>query len=206
MDIILASASPRRRELLEQIGIDFRVEVSNLPEHTTQTEPDKVVCDLSAQKADNVWKKLVEEGNDMTDKVVIGADTIVSAWGTILGKPSDAEDAFRMLSSLQGRTHQVYTGVTLYWMQKGVRHHSTFVECTDVTMYPMTEKQIREYIATGEPMDKAGAYGIQGKCAAFIECICGDYYNVVGLPIGHLYQELRNKIEVRLSAAESEEK
>ncbi len=189
--IILASASPRRKELLEQIGLSFEIVVSNMPEQTKETEGSEIVKDLSRQKADHVWKKLEDEGADLEDTVVIGADTVVSIWGQILGKPSDEDDARRMLSMLQGRTHQVFTGVTFFWMQEGSRRHKSFYECTDVTMYPMSPDEITDYIATGEPDGKAGAYAIQGLCAAYIQAICGDYNNVVGLPVGRLYQELR---------------
>ena len=125
------------------------------------------------------------------DALVIGADTIVAADGKILGKPHSREEAFAMLSMLQGRTHQVYTGVALILKESGAERRQVFSEKTDVTMYSMTEQEIRAYINTGEPMDKAGAYGIQGRAAIYIERIDGDYNNVVGLPIARLYQELK---------------
>lgn len=191
--LVLASASPRRKELLEQIGLEFTIHVSDLPEETRKTRAEEVVRELSRQKAAHVWEELEQAGEDLADTVVIGADTVVSVWGEVLGKPKDREDAFRMLDTLQGRTHQVYTGVTIYWMQEDTRHHITFYECTDVTMYPMDSEEIEAYIATGEPMDKAGAYGIQGKCAAYVQAICGDYNNVVGLPVARVYQELNRR-------------
>lgn len=189
--IILASASPRRKELLEQIGVSFDIVVSGMPEQTEETEGSEIVKDLSRQKADHVWRELDQKGEALEDTIVIGADTIVSVWGQILGKPCDEEDAKRMLSMLQGNTHQVFTGVTFFWMQDGTRRHKSFYECTDVTMYPMSLDEISDYINTKEPMDKAGAYAIQGLCAAYVQAICGDYNNVVGLPVGRLYQELR---------------
>jgi septum formation protein len=127
--------------------------------------------------------------------LVIGADTVVSVDGEILGKPKDEEDAFRMLKLLQGRTHQVYTGVTLIYDAQDDENYGigelTFNMCTEVTFYPMSDSEIREYISTGDPMDKAGAYGIQSGGARFVKEIRGDYNNVVGLPVSRLYQELR---------------
>lgn len=188
MKIILASASPRRRELLTQIGVNFAVQPACGEEVITGSNPEEVVKELSAQKAEEV-AKMQQEG----DWLVIGADTVVSCDSRILGKPKDEADAFVMLSMLQGHTHEVYTGVTLYWSANGKEQKLTFAEQTKVTMYAMTAEEIRSYIKTGEPMDKAGSYGIQGKCAAFIEKISGDYNNVVGLPVARIYQELLQK-------------
>lgn len=188
MKIILASASPRRRELLTQIGVNFAVQPACGEEVITGSNPEEVVKALSAQKAEEV-AKMQQEG----DWLVIGADTVVSCDSRILGKPKDEADAFVMLSMLQGHTHEVYTGVTLYWSVNGKEQKLTFAEQTKVTMYAMTAEEIRAYIKTGEPMDKAGSYGIQGKCAAFIEKISGDYNNVVGLPVARIYQELLQK-------------
>lgn len=192
MKLYLASASPRRKELLKQIGLSFKTMPSTVEEKITKTEPGEVVEELSYQKAVDVCGKLISEGKE--DFVVIGADTVVSCWGEILGKPKDKEDAVRMLGRLQGGSHQVYTGVTLAWKSQGVSPmYFTFSECTDVTMYAMSEEEIRRYVDSGEPMDKAGAYAIQGLCAAYIQGICGDYNNVVGLPVGRVYQELKNR-------------
>lgn len=215
--IILASASPRRRELLTQIGLDFEVVISETEEKITSTEPAKVVEELSTQKAEAVWEKLVsmtasqgsvtnaerlDEGSEvfepeqtsgettMTDTLVLGADTVVACDGKILGKPADTEAAAAMLTMLQGRGHEVYTGVTILYEENGERKTLTFHEKTTVHFYPMTDAQIREYVATGDPMDKAGSYGIQGFCARYICGIEGDYNNVVGLPVGRVYQEL----------------
>lgn len=126
----------------------------------------------------------------MTDPLVMGADTVVACDGKILGKPADAEAAAAMLTMLQGRGHEVYTGVTILYEENGERKTLTFHEKTTVHFYPMTDAQIREYVATGDPMDKAGSYGIQGFCARYIRGIEGDYNNVVGLPVGRVYQEL----------------
>ena len=198
--IILASASPRRRELLTQIGLDFDIVVSETEEKITSTEPAKVVEELSAQKAEAVWEKLAgsevcdpeqKSGETtITDIIVLGADTVVACDGKILGKPADTEVAVAMLTMLQGRGHEVYTGVTILYEENGERKTLTFHEKTIVHFYPMTDAQIREYVATGDPMDKAGSYGIQGFCARYIRGIEGDYNNVVGLPVGRVYQEL----------------
>ena len=196
--IILASASPRRKELLEQIGLSFEICPAKGEEIITKTLPEEVVQELSQQKAREVAAMLRQYAADhedlMTpqDILVIGADTVVAAEGKILGKPKDEEDAFRMLSMLSGKTHAVYTGVTFIFLDKNGRAgEHTFFEKTEVTMYPISEAEIRRYIATGDPMDKAGSYGIQGKCAIYIEKINGDYNNVVGLPIARIYQELQ---------------
>lgn len=187
MKVILASASPRRRELLTQIGIDFEVQVSEVEERITTTVPCEVVQELSRQKAEAVMAMRREE----TERtLVIGADTVVACGGEILGKPRDAEDATRMLRMLSGRSHEVYTGVTFVYDEG--REIYSFYECTKVYFAPMTEAEIAEYVATGDPMDKAGAYGIQGFCARYITGIEGDYNNVVGLPVGRVYQELKN--------------
>ena len=187
MKVILASASPRRRELLTQIGIDFEVQVSEVEERITTTVPCEVVQELSRQKAEAVMAIRSEEG---ARALVIGADTVVACGGEILGKPKDAEDAMRMLRMLSGRSHEVYTGVTFVYDEG--REIYSFYECTKVYFAPMTEAEIAEYVATGDPMDKAGAYGIQGFCARYITGIEGDYNNVVGLPVGRVYQELKN--------------
>lgn len=181
--IILASASPRRRELLAQIGLDFQVLVSEVEEKVNTDIPYLVVEQLSAQKAEAVAQKLEKEETAL----VIGADTIVACDGQILGKPRDKEEAVQMLRKLNGRSHQVYTGVTLIFGDK----IKTFYEATEVEFYPMTEEEIGAYVETPDPLDKAGAYGIQGFCARYIKGITGDYNNVVGLPVGRLYQEMK---------------
>jgi len=196
--IILASASPRRKELLEQIGLEFEICPAKGEEVITKTAPEEVVMELSKQKAEEVAAMVSffgEEHKDITtpsDILVIGADTVVAYDGKILGKPTDEEDAKRMLSILAGNTHSVFTGVTIVLIDKsGKAGELVFYEKTDVTMHPMNGKEIEHYVASGEPMDKAGSYGIQGKCAIHIEKIHGDYNNVVGLPIARIYQELK---------------
>ena len=208
--LVLASASPRRRELLSQIGLEFTVMPSTKEENAKTTEAGALVQELSRQKAVNIWEQLSggqgqnpdadqeqisEEtqepnlnGKRQPELLVIGADTVVCCEGKILGKPHSREAAAEMLTALQGRSHEVYTGVTLYSQSETV----TFFECTQVEFYPMTEVEISEYIDSKEPMDKAGAYGIQGLGARFVKGIRGDYNNVVGLPVGRLYQELKS--------------
>ena len=189
-EIILASASPRRKDLLEQVGISCRVVPSLIEESITTTVPQDVVQELSRQKCEDV------AGRQAEDCVVLGADTIVSVHGKILGKPADEAQAVEMLQELQGNTHQVYTGVTLIWKsKKEVLREETFYEMTDVTFYGMSDEEIRNYVSSKEPMDKAGAYGIQGLSAKFIERICGDYNNVVGLPVASVYQKLKAEDE-----------
>lgn len=188
--IILASGSPRRKELLTQVGLSFEVSPAHGEEVITKTIPVEIVDELSYEKALEVADRYEKEQGITQQTVIIGADTIVAYDKEIMGKPKDSEDAVRMLKKLQNNTHQVYTGVTLIIISDGERKIVRFQEKTDVSMYPMTDKQIRDYVATGEPKDKAGAYAIQGKCAAYIKGICGDYNNVVGLPIARLMQEL----------------
>ena len=190
MKIILASASPRRRELLAQIGLDFEVRVSQVEEKVTQTDAALVVEELSAQKAEAVLAQAGEEA-----VLVIGADTVVAVEGRILGKPSGTQEAEQMLALLAGRTHEVCTGVTLLYQKAGEVRRKTFHETTRVTFYPMDRREISQYAATGDCLDKAGAYGIQGVCARYIKGIEGDYNNVVGLPVGRLYQEVREWLD-----------
>lgn len=181
--MILASASPRRLELLRQVGLDPQVEPSRVEEVIASQEPAQVVMELSRQKAEDIAR--LHWGENV---VIIGSDTVVAADGMILGKPKDRDEAIRMLGRLQGRSHQVFTGVTL--ADGASRRMVTFYEETIVHVYPMSQEQIAVYADTGEPMDKAGAYGIQGKFAAYIRGIEGDYTNVVGLPVGRVCQEL----------------
>ena len=191
MQIILASASPRRREILGLLKIPFEIIVSESEEITEETSPGEVVSDLSNQKARAVYARCEREGRLEENALIIGADTIVFHDDTILGKPADKADACWMLKSLQGDVHQVYTGVT-FIIKKGekVSCH-TFYEKTDVSMYEMTEEVLRRYVDTGEPMDKAGSYAVQGIGAVNIKQIAGDYNNVVGLPLAGLYQRLK---------------
>ena len=183
MYVILASASPRRRELLEQIGMDFDVQVSEADENIAPgMKPFEAVEELSYRKAKAVW-------DDLTKKeIVVGADTVVALDDQILGKPKNAVEAEKMLLQLQGREHCVYTGVTIL-TKDGER--VTFHEGVKVFVTPMSREEICSYVATKDPMDKAGSYGIQGEFAKYVKGIQGDYNSVVGLPVGRLYQELR---------------
>ncbi|KIR02006.1 Septum formation protein Maf [Lachnospiraceae bacterium TWA4] len=186
MRIVLASGSPRRRELLDQAGYNYQVVVSDVDEETDLTNPKEYVLELSRRKAKDVYQKLVK-----TDKmVVIGADTVVSLNDKILGKPKDYEDAYQMLKSLSGQTHHVYTGVSLVYYDGDKLIEKSFCECTQVLFYPMSHEEITWYLDTKEPFDKAGSYGIQGKGGIFVKEIRGDYNNVVGLPLARLYHEL----------------
>lgn len=230
--IILASASPRRRELLSQIGLEFTVMPSEVEENPESTLPQDIVIELSKEKARDIWGKIAEGDVGVTtddagagagdtdagaedslvdskmdgqmkdqsscqvsgreDCLVISADTVVAIEGEILGKPKDEEDAARMLGLLSGKEHQVYTGVTMIWInEEGKREEYSFYVCTGVLMYRMNRAEIMEYVYSGEPMDKAGAYGVQGKAAAYIKSIRGEYSNVVGLPVGRLFQEMK---------------
>lgn len=197
--IILGSASPRRRELLAQIGAEFEIRVSEKEEIYHSEKPEEIVCELALMKAENVASELSEA--ERAGAVVLGADTVVVLDGKILGKPSDEEEAARMLSALQGRSHEVYTGVAvLEYAESGegavsvgwkLEKKENYAVETRVYVNPMTEQEILEYIVTGDPMDKAGAYGIQGRFAAYIDRIEGDYYNVVGLPVSRVYRTLK---------------
>ena len=206
--IILGSASPRRRELLEQIGISFEVRVSDKEEVYHSLIPEEIVKELALSKAENVADDLRQKqeqvkqisfdkkNNVLLDTIVIGADTIVVSDGSILGKPKDEADAVRMIRSLQGRSHKVYTGVAILdYDDEGKRKSVVHAVETEVFVNPMSDEEIREYAATGEPLDKAGAYGIQGRFAAYIERIDGDYYNVVGLPVSYVYRQLKEIAE-----------
>ena len=206
--IILGSASPRRRELLEQIGISFEVRVSDKEEVYHSLIPEEIVKELALSKAENVADDLREKqeqvkqisfdkkNNVLLDTIVIGADTIVVSDGCILGKPKDEADAVRMIRSLQGRSHKVYTGVAILdYDDEGKRKSVVHAVETEVFVNPMSDEEIREYAATGEPLDKAGAYGIQGQFAAYIERIDGDYHNVVGLPVSYVYRQLKEIAE-----------
>ena len=180
--IILASASPRRRELLAQIGVSFEVVTADIDETPLPGEEHRAYTFRLAEGKARAVLTL------HPDAVVIGADTTVTIDGELLGKPRDAADAERMLLLLQGRTHQVSTGVAVLSASRVLRA----VETTDVTVAPMSVDEIRAYIATGEPMDKAGAYGIQGAFAQWIPRIEGDYFNVVGLPLAAVAGLLRD--------------
>ena len=186
--LILASSSPRRRKLLKKLNIEFLVEGSRVKEAVNKHDlPEQIVQKLASDKALDVAGK-------NSDSLVIGADTIVVFEDKILEKPVDREHAFKMLKQLSDKTHHVYTGVAIVKNDKAGNIHSktTFSECTEVTFGRLETDEIRSYIDTGGPMDKAGAYGIQDNWGAvFVKKIDGDYYNVMGLPLHHLYHELK---------------
>ena len=184
--MILASASPRRKELLAMTGMKFSCKPSLVEEKITKSKPEEVVEELSVQKARDIMSREAE------DCIVIGSDTVVACEGKILGKPKDVQDAENMLTGLAGKEHQVYTGVTILIRQADEIKEKVFHECTRVYVYPMSKEEIAAYVQTGEPMDKAGGYGIQTSFGLkYIQKIDGDYYNVVGLPVSRLYQELK---------------
>ena len=185
--IILASASPRRRELMTMAGLTFDVVVSDCEENIAYEGPEDMVRQLSFLKAKDVAEKI--QKTEHTPHLVIGADTIVYFQDQILGKPKNADDAFRMLKSMSGNIHTVYTGVTV--IDTGSGRSETFFEETKVDFYDVTDEEIREYIATGDPLDKAGSYGVQGRGCFLVKWIEGDYFTVVGLPIAHLMQVMK---------------
>ncbi len=187
MRIILASASPRRKELFQKLFPVFEIIPAQSEEVSLAASPEETVLELAVQKAEEVSRLL--EGTK--DYLIAGADTVVSWQGEILGKPKHEKDAQRMLRMLSGNTHQVYTGVTLMYAKNKRQECIKFAECTDVKFYPVLEAEIKAYIKTGEPMDKAGSYGIQGLGGRFVERIEGDYENVVGLPVSKIYQVLK---------------
>ena len=202
--IILGSASPRRRELLAQIGVEFEVRVSDREEVYKSSIPEEIVKELSLMKAENVVSEIEEDiahtripntldsAENIRNTVIIGADTIVVLDDKILGKPTDEDDAVRMITRLQGREHWVYTGVAvLDFGPDGEKNVINYAVGTKVHVNAMTEDEIYAYVATKDPLDKAGAYGIQGRFAAYIDRIEGDYYNVVGLPVSRVYQTLK---------------
>lgn len=186
MNLILTSSSPRRKEILKMAGFDFKVQPANIDESAiTCTDPQELVKSLSYEKANEIFKKGINH-NDL----LLGADTVVSYNNEILQKPSDYDDAYNMIALLQDRTHQVYTGVTMIWLENNQKKALTFCESTKVTFYPIDSFDIKAYLDSGDPFDKAGSYGIQGSFAKHVKAIEGEYNNVVGLPIGRIYQEL----------------
>ncbi|MBE5934900.1 MAG: septum formation protein Maf [Lachnospiraceae bacterium] len=197
--VILASNSPRRREILEQVGISFDVIPSDLEEVITQTEPNKIVLELSMQKAEDVYNKALKDilssSDEENEHIIIAADTVVEVDGKIMGKPKDRQDAYNMINAIQGRTHNVLTGVTLIICNgfSNTRKIS-FYESTEVEIYDLTDEEINKYLDSDESYDKAGAYAVQGLFAAYVRKLNGDYYNVVGLPISRILRELRGML------------
>ena len=198
--IILASGSPRRKELLTQAGYDFDLCPSLSEEDLEVMAPSEYVMLLAKMKADEVCNRIIAEdvgrrAKKLPEKfVVLGADTVVSLNGRILGKPYDYDDAYNTLNSLSDQTHQVYTGVCLIYVERRAKTSSSFFEKTDVTFYPVSHEEIIQYLATNEPFDKAGSYGIQGKGGLFVKEINGDYNNVVGLPLARVYHEIEELV------------
>ena len=207
--MILASGSPRRKELLQQAGLEFEVLISDVEEIITKMSPEEVVLELSDQKCSAVCKdfttKTPDNLKDIIDLktggiLIIGADTVVSLDKRILGKPAGPKEALSMLMSLSGRSHEVYTGVTCKVLKYNIFTDSlletdkfSFYSETKVNMYPYDKYEALDYIATGEPMDKAGAYGIQGIGERLVESISGDYNNVVGFPLSKFMKELSER-------------
>lgn len=180
--IILASKSPRRRELLSMLGIEFDVIPADIDEQIDyNNDLVKEIQKLSFQKANAVFQ-------DHQDNIVIGSDTIVFIDNKVLGKPKSKQEAKEMLHRLSGKTHQVVTGVTIISKEKT----DIFASVTDVTFYELTDEEIETYVESVEPLDKAGAYAIQGKGSEFVKSINGDYYTVVGLPIAEVYRHLKS--------------
>lgn len=190
--IILASGSPRRKELMHFISDDFEVHVSDCEETITSDIPSEVTKELAKQKAEAVCDEISKKQADGRKVLVIGADTVVSLKGQIFGKPKDREEAFSMLSHLQGTTHEVTTGVAVLTVDQGrITQYDVFSETTEVEVASMTGDEINAYVETGDCYDKAGAYGIQGVFSRHIAGIKGDYFNVVGFPIHRIYEALR---------------
>ncbi len=194
MNLILASASPRRREILDTLGVPFSIRVADADENCDLTDPGARVETIAARKCLSTLDALRAEGDIPADTVILAADTLVILDGAFLGKPRDTSDARCMVARLQGRTHTVASGICLWHGGRTVTAH----ELTGVTFAPMTDAEIDAYIATGESMGKAGAYAIQGYAARFISGISGDYFNVVGLPVHRLAQTLYEAFGVRL--------
>lgn len=197
--VVLASASPRRKQIMELVGLQFEVWPSEKEEVITKTDPADICKELSRQKALDVassirtYNEAHPDLTTQTDILVIGADTIVAKDGKIFGKPADEADAKNMLKSLSGDTHSVYTGVSLVFISKEGRvGEHTFCEETKVTFFEAGDAELDAYIATGDVYDKAGAYGIQSGAAAFVKGIDGDFYNVMGLPVARMLWELKS--------------
>jgi septum formation protein len=194
MKLILASASPRRREILTTLGVDFTVRTADADETCDLTDPGERVETIALRKCLAVEAAMEAEGTLTPDTLILASDTLVTLDGVFLGKPADEADARRMLNMLAGRTHTVASGLALRMGGRTVTSH----ELTGVTFAPMTEEEIEDYVCTGESMGKAGAYAVQGHAARYITGISGDYFNVVGLPVRRLYETLRDGLGVKL--------
>lgn len=192
MRIILASKSPRRREILELLGLDFAVQTADTDESCDIREPDMQVASLAAKKGEAVIQKKLAGGEDISETLIIACDTLVYIDGEFLGKPKDRADAYRMLSTLSGKSHEVWSGIYLYLNGKSVSR----AEVTKVYFCDMTHEEKERYLDSGEPFDKAGAYAVQGKAAVYIKGLDGDYFNVVGLPVNLLYRTLKEEFGI----------
>jgi septum formation protein len=198
--LILASASPRRRELLTQAGYRFEVQPSSVPESRRPGEDAiRFATRLAREKAEEVFARN-QSSTGRPPVMVLGADTVVVCDGEVMGKPADAADATRMLLLLSGRTHQVVTGVAVVW---GLGSAEVAAELTQVTMRTLSPQEVADYVASGEPMDKAGAYAIQGYAGRWIPRINGCYFNVVGLPLA-LVTSLLEGAELRLKSQQKD--
>ena len=197
MKLILASKSPRRREILSTQGIDIEIFVPDTAEDCDRTllSPDELVMGLACRKARAAAEQLTDMGRLAADAVILAADTVVALDGTILEKPIDAEDARRMLRALSGRRHEVFTGIAAIYGGK----LAVDVQTTEVYFRTLSDAMIDAYIATGDPMDKAGAYGIQSRGSLLVERICGDYFNVVGLPLVRVDEMLASAFGITVS-------
>ncbi len=184
--LILASESPRRREIMDIMGISYEIKPANVIEEVEETDPSRMVQALASKKV----KYIVDNLETDQDTIIIGADTMVFCHGQALGKPKDKKDAVRMLQLLSGDVHEVYTGVYIIIRKGAEEIPVSFAVSTRVNVQPLTSGQIDDYIESGEPMDKAGAYAIQGRFGIFISSIEGEYNNIVGLPIAHIYRRL----------------
>ena len=195
MNLILASASPRRREILSHLGVTFTVLTADTDESSDERNGERLVELLARRKAQAVAARLTAQNADTTDTLIIAADTVVvSPSGEILGKPQDADDAERMLRALSGNAHHVVSGIAVLVGGRMLSAH----EVTEVRFSTLTDDIIARYVASGEPMDKAGAYGIQDTASLWIDGICGDYFNVVGLPVRRLERLLNEELSLSL--------
>lgn len=194
MKLILASGSPRRREILTNLGIPFEVITSDADESCSLSDPADFVRELAARKGEAVRDLLARQGVDLSDILILAADTVVAQDDTILGKPRDRADAKRMLTALSGREHAVYSGIALIYGNKTVTEGVR----TAVRVTNLTEEEIDRYIATGEPDDKAGSYAMQGLFSPYITGIDGCYFNVVGLPVHAMFRLAKEQFQIDL--------
>lgn len=192
MRVILASKSPRRREILEMLGVDFTVKTAETDESCDIKEPGALVEALAAKKGLAVLKEMSADGEGASDVLLIACDTLVYAEGEFLGKPKGRDDAMRMLTLLAGKRHEVWSGIFLCYEGKTVTRSVS----TEVKFAEMTDEEKERYLDSGEPYDKAGGYAVQGKAAAYIKGLRGDYFNVVGLPVNLLYGTLKEEFGI----------